>query len=58
MAYCVRAWDFLTHGHAVREVGGSNPGCGTIVGGDFHPPSQLGRFSLPNMPTIVNSQFI
>ena len=33
----LRAWDFLTRGHAVREVGGLNPGRGTIVGGVFHP---------------------
>jgi len=28
----VRAWDFLTHGQAVQEVGGLNPGCGFKVG--------------------------
>ena len=34
-----RAWDFLTHGHDVRKVGGSNPVRGTIIGGVF-PSSQ------------------
>jgi len=28
----IRAWNFLTHGHAVRRVGGSNPGRGIIIG--------------------------
>jgi len=51
-------WDFLTHGHAVLEVGGSNPISGTILGGVFHPTRQLARFSQPNMPSIVNSKFI
>ena len=54
----VRAWDFLTHGHAVRGVRGSNPGRDTIAGGVFHPTRQLAKFSPPNMPYIVNSEFI
>ena len=49
--------DFLTHGHAVWEVGGSNPSRGNIVG-VFHPTRQLARFSPPNMPSIVKSKFI
>jgi len=44
---------FLIHRHGVMEVGGSNPGCGTIVG-VFHPTRQLVRFSLPNMLFILN----
>jgi len=28
-----RPWDFLTHGHGMLAVGGSNPGGGTIVRG-------------------------
>ena len=31
-------------GHAVREVGGSNPGRGIIVGRVFHPTKQPVRF--------------
>ena len=58
MAKWVRAWDFLTHGLPVREVGGSNPGRGTIAGGVFHPTRQLARFSLPNMPYIINYKFV
>jgi len=50
----VRAWNFLTPGHAVREVGGLNPGCCTTVGGVFHPVRQLARFPLSNMPSNVN----
>ena len=48
--------ELFTHGydHAGREVGGSNPGRGTIVGGGFHPTKQLARFSPPNMSYIVN----
>jgi len=46
-------WDFITHGHAVGEVRGSNHGCGTIVR-FFHPTRELARFSLPNKPYIVN----
>jgi len=49
--------DFLTHGHAVREVQGSNAGP-TIVGGVFHPTTQLAIFSPPNTPYIVNSKFV
>jgi len=30
-----RAWGFLTHGHAVLEVGCSKPGRGIIVGGEI-----------------------
>ena len=41
MALLVRARDFLTRGHAVREVGGSNPGRGTIAGGVFHPTGKI-----------------
>ena len=51
-------WDFLTIGHTVREVGGPNPGRGTVVGGVYHPIRQLVRFTPPNMPSIVNSKFI
>ena len=54
----VRAWDFLTRGHDVPEVAGSNPGRGTIVGGDFHPARQLARYFSPNMHSIVNSKLI
>ena len=53
MAKWVRAWNLLTHGHDVWEVGGSNPGRGTIVGGVFHPTRQLARrFSLSNIKII------
>ena len=41
--------DFPHHGHGVREVGGSDPGRGIIVGGVFHPIRQLTRFTPPNM---------
>jgi len=54
MASWIRAWDFLTRGRCVWEVGGSNPGRGTIVGGVFNPSWQLARFSPPNMSYIVN----
>jgi len=37
----------------VREVGGLNPNHGTIVG-VFHPTRQLAKFSLLNMPYVVN----
>jgi len=47
-----------THGHAVLEVGGSNPGRGTKVAGVFHPNRQLARFSTPNTPYIVNYKFV
>jgi len=57
MALWVRGWDFLTHGHAVPVVGGSNPGRGTIVGGGFYLTRQLAIFSPPNMPYNVNSKF-
>jgi len=36
------------------EIGGLNPGCGTIVGGFFYQTKQLVSFSLRNMPSIVN----
>jgi len=36
----IRAWHFLTHGHTVRKVGGSNPGPDIIVGGVSHPTMQ------------------
>ena len=36
------------------EVAGSRLGRGAIVGGVFHPARQLARFSLPNMPFILN----
>ena len=52
----VRTWDFLTHGRAVQEIGGSNSGRGTIAGGVFHPTRQLARFSPLNMQYIVNSK--
>jgi len=41
MPSLVKVLDFLTHGHDRREVGGSNPGRGTIVGGIFHPTREL-----------------
>ena len=49
----VRTWCFLTHGHAVWEVGGLNLGRDTI-GGVFRPARQLARFSPSNMPSVVN----
>ena len=52
MAQWVRSWHFLTHDHTVQKVGGSNPGCGTIVGGIFHLIRQLTRFSPLNMPSF------
>ena len=58
MVSWVRGLHFLTHGRAVWEDGGSNPGYGTIVGGIFHPIGRLAKFSQPNMPSIVNLQFI
>ena len=45
----------LVHDRAVREVGASNPGPGTIVRGIFHPTKQLARSSPPN---IVNDKFV
>jgi len=39
-------------------VRGLNPGCGTIVGGVFHPTRQVARFSLLNMPYNENCKFI
>jgi len=49
----------VTHGygHAVQEIGGSNPSCDNIVG-VFHPTKQLARFSPPNMSYIENSKCI
>ena len=36
MAYWVRAWNFITHGHAMRDdVGGSNPGPWHYSRGEF-----------------------
>ena len=32
----------LNRGHAVWEIGGSNPGCGTMVG-VFHPNQATGK---------------
>jgi len=52
----IKTHGFLTRDHPVPEVGGSNPGRGTMVGGGFHPASILARFSPPNMPYIVNSK--
>ena len=46
-------WDFLIRGHDVTEVGCSNPGRGTILGGVFHQAWKLAMFSIPNMPYIV-----
>ena len=40
------------YGHAVLEIGGSNPGRGTLIGGLFHPTRQLAMFTLPNMSYI------
>ena len=54
----VKTWDFLTRGHAVLKVGGSNPGRGTIVWEVLHPTRQLARFFQPNMPFIVNCKFV
>ena len=56
----VRAWDFLTYGHPVRVVAGSDPGRDAIVGGggDIHLTSQLTKFSLLNIPNIVNSKLL
>jgi len=34
------SWGYLTHGHTVRDVGGSNPSRGTIVGGVFRDAMQ------------------
>ena len=48
-----RAWD-STHCQREREVAGSPPGCGTIVGRVFRPARQLARFSFLNMPSILN----
>jgi len=48
----------FTHGYAVQKVRSSNPGHGSIVGGVFHLTRQLARFSLLNMPYIVNCKFI
>jgi len=42
------------YAHFVQEVTGSRLGCGTIVGGVFHPARQLARFSLLNIPSILN----
>jgi len=47
----------LNHGHALQEVGGSNPGHGTIVERGFHPVWKLARFSSLNITSIVNSKF-
>ena len=49
----LRAWHFLTLRHAMWEAGGSNPGCGIIVGEVFLPTRQLTRFSPSNMPFIL-----
>ena len=49
MGSWIRAWDFLTHGHDVRLVGGSNPGRGCIVVGVFHSTRKLARLSPPNI---------
>jgi len=57
MASWARAWDLLTHGHAVREVEVSNPDCGTIIE-DLDPVRQLASFAPPNMPSIVDSKFV
>ena len=38
----------------MRQVAGSRLSHGTIVGGDFHPASELARFSPPNMQYILN----
>ena len=42
-----RVWNYLPvgNGHAVREVGGSNPGLDSIVGGVFHSARQPARLS-------------
>ena len=47
--------DFIAHDYTVGEVGGSNPGRGTIVEWVVHPTRQLVKLSAPDMPSIVNS---
>jgi len=42
------------YGHAVQEIGGSNPDHDTIIGGDFQPTRQLARFSPQYKSYIVN----
>jgi len=42
------------YGHSVWEVADSCLGCGTIVGGVFHPARQLARFSPLNMQFIIS----
>ena len=60
----VRLWPhgyrvgLFNHGDSVREVGGSNPGRSTIIGGVFRPTKHLAMLSIPNMPSILNSKFI
>ena len=45
------------YGHSVPEVAGSRLGCGTLVGGVFHPARQLARFSPANMPHVLNMPY-
>jgi len=45
--------DIITPLYVVREAGGSNPGRDIIVGEASHPTRQLGRFSPPNIKSIV-----
>jgi len=52
MASWVRVCDFLSHGHAGREVRGSNLSRGAIIRGIFHPTRQ--GLLPPNMPAVVN----
>ena len=56
MPLWVRGWDFIAHSQAIREVGGSNPGCGTIVGWVLHSKRQPVKISPTNMPSIVNGK--
>jgi len=37
------AWDFISRGHAVREVAGLNPGRGNIVGEVFLSNQATGK---------------
>ena len=48
---------WVTRGHTVRQVGGSNPDRGTIVG-VFHRTRQPERFSSLNMSSISNYEFV
>jgi len=53
----IGAWGLLTRAHAVQEIAGSNPDRGSVVG-VINTIKQLARFFPPNMPSIVNSEFV